>query len=108
MDLRARMVADRRLRDSAKALLVADYEFLKGDIERKGISQRIFGRITDSAVEVYDEAVEVAADNKGALAALVAAIFVWFARHPLLAALGLGGEDEADGEDSAEADPERQ
>ena len=103
MDLRARMMADRRLRDSAKALLVADYEFLKGDIERKGLTERAFGRLTSGAVEVYDEAVDVAADNKGALAALVAAIFVWFARHPLLAALGLGDEASADEGDIATA-----
>lgn len=94
MDLRAQMIADRRLRDSAKALFKADVEFLRGDIERKGLGERAVGRLKSGAVEVYEEAVEVAADNKGALAALFAAILVWFARNPIFAALGLAEEDD--------------
>ena len=36
----------------------------------------------------------MAENNKGALAALLAAVIVWFARNPLLSLLGLGEEEE--------------
>lgn len=94
MNARDRMIADRRLRDSAKALLTADIEFLKGDLARKGVKDRAIDRFKSGAIDVYDEAMDVASDHKGALAALLAALAVWAARHPLAAALGFGGEDE--------------
>lgn len=100
MTLRDRMIADRRLRDSARALLAADIEFMKGDLARKGLSERAGDRIRQGALDVYDEAFEVAADNKGALAALIAAVLLWFARHPILETLGLR---DAEGEEQAEA-----
>lgn len=87
-----RMLEDRHLRDAARALVEADLKNLRADLSVKGIGERAVDRITDGASEVYDEAIEVAADHKGALAAIVAALVLWFARHPILEALF--GEDE--------------
>lgn len=87
-----RMLEDRHLRDAARALVEADVKNLRADLSVKGIGERAVDRITDGASEVYDEAIEVAADHKGALAAIVAALVLWFARHPILEALF--GEDE--------------
>ena len=89
---RERMLEDRHLRDAARALVEADIENLRADLAVKGIGERAVDRITEGASEVYDEAIEVAADHKGALAAIVAALLLWFARHPILEALF--GEEE--------------
>lgn len=94
MSSREQVREDRHLRDAARALVEADIENLRADLRVKGIGERALDRITEGASDVYEEAVEVAADNKGALAAIVAALVLWFARHPILETLF--GEDDAD------------
>jgi hypothetical protein len=79
------LLEDRALRDAAKALVQADIEHLKADFGAKDIKSRITDRLTEGAVDVFEEAVEVAEDNKGALVTLVIAIGLWFARNPLMA-----------------------
>lgn len=98
---RLRMIEDLHLRNSAKALVEADIAHLRADLAERGLGARAADRIAEGATDVYDEAVEVAADNKGALAAIVAALVLWFARHPILEALF--GED-ADGRDDEHED----
>ena len=93
-DRRARMIEDRYLRDSAKALLEADIEHIKADFAHKGLGERAMDRVTEGAMDLYEEAIELAEDNKGALAALVAAVVVWFARNPILSFFGLAGDEE--------------
>ena len=93
MSSREQVREDRLLRDAARALVEADIENLRADLRVKGIGERALDRITEGASNVYEEAVEVAADNKGALAAIVAALVLWFARHPILETLF--GEDDA-------------
>ena len=95
-DLRHRMLEDRLVRDSARALVKADIENLRSDLAQKSIGERAFGRIADGAIDVYDEAVEVAADHKGALAAIVAALAMWFARHPVIAMFSDPDDEEFD------------
>ena len=97
-DRKAKMLADRHLRDSARALVEADIQHIRADFAHKGLGERAMDRVTEGAMDLYEEAIEVAEDNKGALAALIAAVVVWFARNPILAAFGLapGNEDEED------------
>ena len=107
-DRKAQMIADRYLRDSARALVDADIAHIKADFAHKSLGQRAMDRVTEGAMGLYDEAIEVAEDNKGALAALVAAVVVWFARNPLLSLLGLGENDEErDGWDEHDEEAER-
>ncbi len=94
---RIRMLEDRHLRNSAKALVEADIAHLRADLAERSIGTRAADRIAEGASEVYDEAVEVASDNKGALAAIVAALVLWFARHPILEAVF--GDDAGDRDD---------
>ncbi len=98
-DRKTQMLEDRYLRDSARALVEADIEHLKSDLAFKGVGERIMDRAKDGALDLYEEAIEVAEDNKGALAALLAAVAVWFARNPILSLFGL--EPEEDEEDEA-------
>ena len=104
MTRRERMLEDRYLRDSAKALVEADFEHVKTDLARKGLLARTFDTVKDGAVDLYEEAVDAAEDNKGALAALVAAVVVWFARNPLLDLFGLGEGDDASEDDAEPAE----
>ena len=99
-DRKTQMLEDKYLRDSARALVEADIEHLKADLAFKGVGGRIVDRAKEGALDLYEEAIDVAEDNRGALAALVAAIVVWFARNPILSLFGLEPEeDEADTED---------
>ena len=84
---REQLLEDRHVRDAARALVEADIENLRADLSNKGIGERAVDRLTEGASEVYDEAMEVAADHKGALAAILAALLLWFARHPIGEAL---------------------
>lgn len=96
---RARMNEDRYLRNSAWALLDADIQHLRNDLSRRGLTARAIGRFKEGAAEVYDEAIEVASDHKGALAALIAALVLWFARNPIAS---LFTEDDEVGEENDE------
>jgi hypothetical protein len=84
--LREQMQEERRLRDAARALIDADLRNLRTDLSTKSLGERAVDRIVGGASDVYDEAIEVASDHKGALAAILAALALWFARHPILEA----------------------
>lgn len=90
---RAEMIADRHLRDAARELVIADFQNLKADIAARGVGARAMDRIAVGASDVYEEAIEVASDNRGALAAIVAALVLWFARNPILRAFGIEDEE---------------
>lgn len=92
---REQLREDRHMRDAARALVEADLKNLRADLSTRSLGERAADRIATGASEVYDEAIEVASDHKGALAAIVAALALWFARHPILEALF--GDDEAPG-----------
>jgi len=95
-DLPARLREDRALRDASLALLKADVAHLRAELAGKSIPERIFGRVTEGAVDVFEEAVEAADNHRGALATLLAAIVIWFARNPILS---LFRSDDDDNED---------
>ena len=91
---RLRMLEDKHRRDSARALGEADVEHIKADFANKGMAKRALFRLRENAGELYDEALDVADSNKGAVAAVFAALIVWFARNPLLDMVGLGIEQD--------------
>jgi hypothetical protein len=88
-------VEGRPARDAAViALVEADVEHIKADFANKGMAKRALFRLRENAGELYDEALDVADSNKGAVAAVFAALVVWFARNPLLDMVGLGIEQD--------------
>lgn len=97
---RAKMLEDKRLRDAARALVTADIENLKSDLSVRSPGARLADRLAEGASDVYDEALDVARDHKGALAAIGAAMILWFARNPVLTTLF--GDDWADDTDTEE------
>ena len=90
---------DKALRDAALALVRADLAHLRGDFGAKSIGARFVDRMTEGAVDVFEEAVEVADDHKGVLATLLAAVVLWFARNPILSLFETGDESEPEDED---------
>ena len=98
-DLEQRLAEDKALRDAALALFKADLALVRADLDERGIGKRIADRLGESTMEMLDEATDFAEDNKGKVAAGVAAVILWFARGPILDALGrLIGEDEDEAE----------
>lgn len=99
-DLEMQLREDRALRDAALALFKADVSHIRADLTSRGIGARIVDRIGAGAVDVFEEAVEVADSHRGALATLVAAIVLWFARHPIMS---LFSDEESGDEEDGEA-----
>lgn len=85
---------DRLLRDSAKALFLADIDRAKADLEAKTIGKRAFDRAKDGASELLETAQAKAGDNVGIVALLFGAVALWFARNPILSAFA--GDDRSD------------
>ena len=106
--LERQMLEDRALRNAARALVQADVEHLKADLKGKSIGSRVADRMTEGAVDVFEEAVEVAEDNKGVLATLIAAVVLWFTRNPIMSLFDDRELDEelGDHEEQAEAEAE--
>ena len=97
------LLEDRALRDAALALVKADVEHVKADFSTEGLVSRFARRMSEGATDVYEEAAEVADDNKGLLAALVAAVVLWFARNPIMSLF----DDEFASEDEEYEDGEQ-
>ena len=94
-EIERRMVEDKALRDAALALFKADLAMVRADLDERGIGARVKDRLGDSTMDVLDEAADFAEENKGKVAAAIAAVVLWFARGPILDALGrLIGDDE--------------
>lgn len=99
-----RLAEDRALRDAALALFKADLALVRADVKERGLGPRIADRMGESTMDMLDDAVDYAEANKAKVAAGIAAVVLWFARGPILGALGrLIGADE-DGEEPADAD----
>jgi hypothetical protein len=89
------LARDRATRDAALAVFRADLAFIREDLGARGIGGRLTDRIGESAKDMLDDAVDYAEENRGMVAAAVAALVLWFARAPLLHGLAqiLGFDD---------------
>lgn len=96
--LEFRLREDRALRNAAFALVRADLAHVRADLTSRGVGARIFDRIGEGAVDVFEEAVDVAENHRAALATLIAAVLLWFTRHPLMSLFS--DEDESDANDA--------
>ena len=106
-DPEQRLAEDKALRDAALALFKADLALVRADLAERGVGARVADRLGESAMDMLDEAVDYAEDNKGTVAAGIAAVVLWFARRPILDALGrlMGGDEEpADGDSRSDDD----
>lgn len=79
----AQVLAARRVRNEARDLLSRHLAQVQEDAEARGIGGRIADRIGDQAREVVDHALEIADENPGVIAGTIAALTLWFLRHPI-------------------------
>ncbi|TCD05136.1 hypothetical protein EYB45_06425 [Erythrobacteraceae bacterium CFH 75059] len=103
-DLARRLGEERRARDSAYAAVQEDIALLKAGHAEKGIKDRATDKIKDGASDVLEEGAHLAREHKGLVVALLAAIVVWFARHPLIAFFTGERSDEDEDVDDWEPD----
>lgn len=75
---------DRANRKAAWSLFEGRLAQVKEDLAARSIKGRIIAKAKDDALAVADEAVAVAKDNKGLVAATIAALVAWMFREPLL------------------------
>jgi len=94
-----RLAEDRQLRDAALSLLKTDITNLRADLAGKGFGERIVDRMSEGAVDIFDEAVDLAENNRGVLATLIGAVLLWFARNPIVALFADDDEIEHESND---------
>ena len=103
-DLEQRLAEDKALRDAALSLFKADLALVRADLDERGLGSRIADRLGESTMEMLDDAADYAEDNKGKVAAGIAAVILWFARGPILDAVGRLVGDGEDGEEPGDGD----
>lgn len=100
-----RLAEDRALRDAALTLFKADLAFIRTDIREKGLGARLADRLGEGTRDMVDDAVDYAEANSGKVAASALAVILWFARGPIMDAIGhLLGDDDEPEEPAAAAD----
>jgi len=102
-EIEHRLAEDKALRDAALALFKADLALVRSDLAERGVGARIGNRLGESTMDILDEGIDYAEENKGKVAAGVAAVVLWFARRPILDALArlVGADEDAEPADSA-------
>lgn len=76
--------ADRANRKAAWALFERRLGQVKADLSARSIKGRMIDKAKGDALAMADEAVAVAKDNKGLIAAALASVLAWVFRAPLL------------------------
>ena len=98
-------IQDRALRDSARAVIMADITHARTSFSAKGVADRVGGRIGDGAKDVFEVAKSHSDDKRGIIAVLIGAVLLWLAREPIMEILGLRVFEE-EAEDENELDGE--
>ncbi|MFM5884634.1 MAG: hypothetical protein ACKOQ3_04780 [Novosphingobium sp.] len=79
-----RLVEDRRMREAAKANFTAGIAQVKADLGARSVPARVAAKAKGEAAEAMATGLEIAAESKGIIAAVAAAIGLWLLRAPLL------------------------
>lgn len=100
--LERRLEQDRELRDSALRLFKNDLAVIKSEIKARSVGTRLADRLGEGAMDLLDDALDYAEDNKGKVAAGVTAGLLLVARGPILRVLGLSEDDDGEEADDVE------
>lgn len=92
----------RAARDEAKGIFDSQLAQLRGDPEEQTLGGRLAERLGDDAKAALHQALDVASESKGIIAGAVAALALWFLRHPIIAWAGqmLGDAAEESGSEN--------
>ena len=86
MSVTAREVEEaREIRDIARATFDARMGLMRGEIEDEGVGKKIAGSLGAPAKAAFDEALEIADNNRGIVAGTIAALALWIFRNPIIA-----------------------
>ncbi len=86
----------RNRRNAARAAFDRRLAQVRGDLMAHGLGGRIKDTVSLGARDALNEVIDIADSQKGVVAGTMAALLLWFMRHPILAWLSdsLGMEDE--------------
>ncbi len=79
------LAAARATRDQAKGEFDASLAQLRGDPAEQTIGGRVAERLKEDAAAALHQALDIAGESKGIITGTVAALALWFLRHPLIA-----------------------
>lgn len=79
-----RLADDRAARNAARDNLYDGWRKVTGDLEKRGIGQRMSDRAFQEVRELADKSLAVAGESKGIIAATVAALMLWLFRSPII------------------------
>lgn len=83
-DAERRIIEDRRTRKDAHANFAAGLTQVKSDLGARSVPARITDKARQEATEAMANGLEIAAESKGIIAAVLTGIGLWFFRVPLL------------------------
>ncbi len=96
-DLLQRLAEDRASRNSARDNFYSGWRAVTGDLEKRGLGQRVSDRALQEVRELGDKTLAIAGESKGIIAGTLAAIMLWLFRGPIIAwAESLFADDGAD------------
>jgi hypothetical protein len=75
----------RDARNAAREAFDARLRQVRRDLQARGVGGRIADKIGEEARDALDEAIDVASESKGVIAGTIAALALWFLRHPIIA-----------------------
>jgi hypothetical protein len=105
-DAAHRLLEDRATRRQARELVDANFAQVKADLAARGIGGRIADKSVEELKAVAGEALDIARDSKGVIAAAAGALAVWTFRKPLAALtrswIGQGAVQDDDDRDAAQ------
>ena len=94
----------RAARDAARVQFDAQLMRLRGDPAARSIGGRIADRLGEDAQTALDQALDVASESKGIIAATMAALALWFLRNPIIAWIEHQLTSQADETEKAQPD----
>ncbi len=83
-----RLATDRRNRNAARGLFDQRLARVKADLSARSIPARAKDRVQEQVFTVLDQGIDVAKESKGIIAAVAAAVTLWFFRNPLIELIG--------------------
>ena len=96
-----RFEEDRKMRDTARAVLMDDIAHARVNFSPKGVADRTVGRVGDGAKDVYEVGKIHFNDNRGIVAIVIGLLLVWLGREPIMEALGMVEEAVEDALENA-------
>lgn len=78
------VLAQRDLRNAARAAFDTRYGAIRADMEERGIAGRVLDETVDKALDVFDETIAVIEENPMAAGGTLAALALWIFRNPLI------------------------